>query len=61
MKESSIKIDTKNESEIQRFYNYELYPRVSIITTNRGFSNIDNGFQGGTHWTCCKIKDRKSF
>ena len=29
--------------------------------SDRGFVNIDNGSQGGTHWTCSIIKDNKSY
>ena len=50
-----------NESELQRFYNYPLYPRDSKIYSDRGFVNIDNGSQCGTHWTCFIIKDDKSY
>ena len=41
-----------NESELQRVYNYSIYPRDSKIYSDKGFVNIDNGSQGGTHWTC---------
>ena len=50
-----------NESGLQRVYNYEIYPRVSKIMTDKGFANTDNGSQGGTHWTCLYIKDNKSY
>ena len=42
-------------------YNYPIYPRDSKIYSNKGFVNIDNGSQGGTHWTCFIVKDNKSF
>ena len=31
------------------------------VIKNKGFVNIDNGEQGGTHWTSFHIKDNKSF
>ena len=52
---------TLNESELQRVYNYPIYPRDSKIFSDKGFINIDNGSQGGTHWTCFIVKDNKSF
>ena len=50
-----------NEFELQKVYNYPIYPRDSKIYSDRGFVNIDNGAQGGTHWTCFIVKDNKSF
>ena len=50
-----------NESKLQKVYNYPIYPRDSIIYSDKGFVNIDNGSQGGTHWTCFIEKDKKSF
>ena len=61
MKKYNLKNDTMNESQLQRIYNYPIYPRNSKIYTDKGFVNIDNGFQGGTHWTCFIIKDSKSY
>ena len=49
------------ESELKRVYNYSVYPKDPKITTNKGFVNIDNGCQGGTHWTGSYIKVKKSF
>ena len=49
-----------NELELQRVYNYSIYPRDSKIYSDTGFLNIDNGSQGSTHWTCFYIKDNKS-
>ena len=51
MKKYNLKIDTTNESELHRVYHYNIYPRDGIITTKKGFVNLDNGPQGGTHWT----------
>ena len=50
-----------SESEIQRVYNYPIYPRDSKIYSNKGFVNFDNVSQGGTHWTCFIVKDKKSY
>ena len=50
-----------NESQLQKVYNYPIYPRDSKIYSDKGFVNIHNGSQGGTHWTCFIIKDDKSF
>ena len=49
MKKYNLKYDTMNESEIQRVYNYKIYPRDSIITTNKRFVNLDDGSQVGCH------------
>ena len=56
-----LKNDTMNESKLQKIYIYPIYPRDSKIYSDRGFVNIDNGSQGGTHWTCFIVKDEKSF
>ena len=50
-----------NESDLKRVYIYNIYPRDSKIITDKGFANIDNGSQGGTHWTCFYIKGNKSY
>ena len=60
MKKNKLKNDTMNESELQRVYNYAIYPKDSKIYSDKGFVNIDNGSQGGTHWTCFAVKDNKS-
>ena len=61
MKKYKLKNDTMNESELQKIYNYPIYPRDSKIYSDRGFVNIDNGSQGGSHWTCFIVKDNKSY
>ena len=61
MKKYKLKNATMNETELQRVYNYPIYPRDCKIYSDKGFVNIDNGSQGGTHWTCFYIKDNKSF
>ena len=38
-----------------------MYPRNSKIYSDKGFFNIDDGSQGGTHWTCFIVKDNKSY
>ena len=50
-----------NESELQKINNYPIYPRDSKIPSDKGFVNIDNGSQGGTHWTCFIVEDNKSY
>ena len=45
-----------NESDLQRVFNYSIYPRDSKIYSDKGFVNIDNGEQGGTHWTAFYVK-----
>ena len=42
-------------------YNYPIYPRDSKILSDKGFVKIDNGSQGGTHWTCFIVKDQKAY
>ena len=61
MKKYKLKNDTMNESELQKIYNYPIYPRDLKLKTHKGFVNIDNGSQGGTHWTCFIVKDNKSY
>ena len=61
MKKYKLKNDTMNVSEVQKVYNYPIYPRDSKIYSDRGFINIDNVSVGGTHWTCFIVKDNKSY
>ena len=61
MKKYKLKNDTMKQSQLQKIYNYPLSPRDSKIYSDKGFVNIDNGFRGGTHWTCFYIKDNKSY
>ena len=61
MKKYNLKHDTMNESQIQKVYNYPIYPRDSKIYSDRDFVKIDNGSHGGTHWICFIVKDNKSF
>ena len=50
-----------NESQLQEIYNYNIYPRDFKIYSDKGFDNIDDGSQGGTHWTCFIVKDNTSY
>ena len=61
IKKYKLKDDTMNESELQIIYSYKIYPRGSKIYSDKGFINIDNGSKGGTHWTCFKVKNNKSY
>ena len=61
MKKYKLKEDTKNESQLQRVYNYKIYPKDSIITTNKRFVNIDDGSQEGSHWTFFIVKNLESY
>ena len=61
MKKYKLKNDTMNESQLQKIYNYPIYPRDSKIYSDRGFVNIVDGSQGGTHWTCFIVKDKKLY
>ena len=56
MKKNILKIDTRNESQLQKFYNYKIFPRDSKIYSDKGIINIDNGSMGGTHWTCFIVR-----
>ena len=61
MKKYKLKNNIMNESQLQKIYNYPIYPRDSKIYSDRGFININNGSQGRTHWTCFIVKDNESF
>ena len=61
MKKYNLKNDAMNESQLQKIYNYPIYPRDSKIYSDKVFVNIDDGRLNGTHWTCFYIKDNKSF
>ena len=47
MKKYKLKNDTMNESELQKVYNYPIYPRDSKLYSDKGFINIDNVSMGG--------------
>ena len=59
-KKYNLRNDTMNESQLQKIYDYPIYPRDSQINSDKGFVNIDNRCQAGTLWTCFKIKNNKS-
>ena len=61
MKKYKLKIDKMNESQLQRIYKYPIYPRDSKIYSDKVFVNIDDGSEGGSHWTCFIVKDNKSY
>ena len=61
MNKYNLKNDTMNGSDLQRVYNYNIHPRDSKFFSDKGFVNIDNGSQGGSHWTCFYNKDNKSY
>ena len=61
MKKYNLKNDTMNESQLQKIYNYPIYPRDSKIYSDKGFINIGNNENGGSHWCCFIVKDSKSF
>ena len=42
-------------------YIYPIYPRDSKINSDKGFVNLDNGSQVGTHWTCFIVKYKKTY
>ena len=50
-----------NESELQRVYNSEIYPRDSKIYSENGFVYLDNGSLDGSHWVCFIVKNNKSY
>ena len=61
MKKHNLKDDTMKKRELKRVYICIINPRDSKIITDTGFIKIDNGSQGGTHWTCFIVKGIKSF
>ena len=42
MKKYNLEKDTMNESQLQKIYNYPIYPRDSKFYSDNGFVNIDN-------------------
>ena len=61
MKKYNLKNDTMNEFQLQKVYNYPIYPRDIKLYSDKGFVNIDNGKMGGSHWTAFYIKNNKSY
>ena len=60
LKNYNLKDGTMNESQLQRVYNYTMYPRDSKILSDKGFIKIDDGRMGGSHWCSSIVKDNKS-
>ena len=61
MKKYVLKNDTMNEPQLQKVYNYPIYPRDSKIYSDKGFVNIGGYYNGGSHWCAFYIKDNISF
>ena len=61
MRKFSSKNDTMKGSELQRYYNYPIYPRVSKIITDKGFINLDDGRMEATPWGCFTVKDNNFY
>ena len=61
MKEYTIKNNTMEESELQRVYIYEIYPRDSKIYSDRGFVQKVNGSLVCSSLVCFIVKDNKSY
>ena len=61
MKKYILKSNTMNECQLQRVYNYPIYPRGSKIYSDKGFVKIDNGQMWGSHWTCFYTKNNKAY
>ena len=55
MKKYNLK-KTMNESQLQKVYKYPIYPRDSKIHSDRGFVNIDDGSQRGSHCVLFTLK-----
>ena len=49
-----------NESDLQRVFNYPIYPHDSKKNSDKIFINIDNGSMVGCHWTAVYVKINKS-
>ena len=60
-KKYKLKNDTMNEYQLQKIYNYPIYPRDSKIYSDKVFVNMDNGIRGGSHWYAFYVKDNKSY
>ena len=61
MKKYNLENNIMNESQLQKIYNYPIYPRDSMLYSNEGFVNTYDGRMGGSHWVCFIIKDNKSY
>ena len=49
MKKFKLKNDTMNESQLQKVYNFSIYPSDSKLHSDKGFVDIDNGERNGSH------------
>ena len=58
MEKYNLKNDTMKESTLQSIFTYPIYPGISKKYSDKAFINIDNGAQGGTHWTCFFFKKK---
>ena len=61
MKKYKLKNDTMNELQLQKIYNSSIYPKNSKIYSDKGFVNIGDYENGGSHWCAFYIKDNKSY
>ena len=61
MKIFNLKNDTMNKCQLQKICNYPVYPTDSKVYSDKGLVRIINGSQGGSHWTCFLVKDKKSY
>ena len=50
-----------NESQLQKIYNYPICPRDSKIYSDKGYINIGDYYNGGSHWCAYYVKDNKSY
>ena len=55
MRKHNLKNDTMNKSQLQKIYNYPIYPRDSKMYSDKRFVIIDNGSQGGTHFILIRL------
>ena len=49
-----------NESGKKTIYKNPINPKESKIFSDKGVVNIDDGSEGGSHWTCFIKKGKKS-
>ena len=61
LKKEILKIDSMNGSQLQKIYNYPIYPRDLKIYSDKGFVNIGDVNSGGSHWCAFHVKNIKSF
>ena len=61
VKKHKFKNDTMSETELQRVYKYNIYPRDPKLCSDNGFVNIDNGSMPGPQRTCFYTEDNNSY